>query len=649
MDSSEEEKEEEIKTYLIKRKENVDKNDSIGDNPNDFENIEKLGEGTFGEVFKVKSKKNNEIYAMKKVNIKGLENLPVPNGTRTVPDAYRLALNESKFLRLLSNPHIIKYYNSFQEGDYLYIIEEYAENGDLTNLLKKHKESGKFIKERKLWDIFLQCIEGIAYIHKCGVIHRDIKTQNIFFDKNMNIKIGDFGTSALTEKNSTERDESIKYLNESYLYLLEDEKDMKYTGTVIYSPGYKAPEMIEEAEKATYDQKIDVYSMGVTFHEMCYLYTSEEEWGCEPEKVKAFYSKEMIDLIDEMTEKNKEKRKTSKYFLEKIQKIIYDKYIIDTDIDSVLRCLYIFKDITNYYTKLEKKEFNKKPITKAYISCLKKFTKKDMIFYLNSIKSLKEKLCEQYEQFDKEKEIDPRLLLTVLIRQLYNEMNPNIILDDKNDNTFDINFGEKSNEYKGVEMLVYLNNKNLSELNSFISKKIMGIMKTIFKCEKCKKEIHKSYGYYFLTIDLENIKNRDIENYFRHLNNMDNLVDYCSNCIKSTNIIKYEKCEIFPDCLILFIKRGDNSSKASFKLKQNLDLNNLIGEKGKKYKLVGFIKKNYKLKNYIAYIEFKFPNEKKIWYKCERQNVRKSKLNKDMDMLNDPKGEIIMAFYEAEK
>jgi serine/threonine protein kinase len=624
-----------IKTYLAKQREKDDKKKSIGNKFDDFEPIKELGSGNFGTAFQVKSKINNEIYAMKIVNLGDLDN----------PDSIRLALNESKFLRLLSNPHIIKYYNSFQEGDYLYIIEEYAENGDLTNLLKKHKESGKFIKERKLWDIFLQCIEGIAYIHKVGAIHRDIKSKNIFFDKNMNIKIGDFGTSALMEKINTEKKENIKYLNKSYLYFYDNEEMMCH-GTKIYSDDFIPPEM---EEGTGYDQKIDVYSMGVTFHEMCYLYTSEEEWGCEPEKVKAFYSKEMIDLIDEMTEKNKEKRKTSKYFLEKIQKIIYDKYIIDTDIDSVLRCLYIFKDITNYYTKLEKKEFNKKPITKAYISCLKKFTKKDMIFYLNSIKSLKEKLCEQYEQFDKEKGIDPRLLLTVLIRQLYNEMNPNIILDDKNDNTFDINFGEKSNEYKGVEMLVYLNNKNLSELNSFISKKIMGNMKTIFKCEKCKKEIHKSYGYYFLTIDLENIKNRDIENYFKHLNNMDNLVDYCSNCIKQTNITKYEKCEIFPDCLILFIKRGDNSSKASFKLKQNLDLNNLIGEKGKKYKLVGFIKKNYKLKNYIAYIEFKFPNEKKIWYKCERQNVRKSKLNKDMDMLNDPKGEIIMAFYEAEK
>ena len=622
-----------IKTYLAKQREKDDKKKSIGNKFDDFEPIKELGSGNFGTAFQVKSKINNEIYAMKIVNLGDLDN----------PDSIRLALNESKFLRLLSNPHIIKYYNSFQEGDYLYIIEEYAENGDLTNLLKKHKESGKFIKERKLWDIFLQCIEGIAYIHKVGAIHRDIKSKNIFFDKNMNIKIGDFGTSALMEKINTEKKENIKYLNKSYLYFYDNEEMMCH-GTKIYSDDFIPPEM---EEGTGYDQKIDVYSMGVTFHEMCYLYTSEEEWGCEPEKVKAFYSKEMIDLIDEMTEKNKEKRKTSKYFLEKIQKIIYDKYIIDTDIDSVLRCLYIFKDITNYYTKLEKKEFNKKPITKAYISCLKKFTKKDMIFYLNSIKSLKEKLCEQYEQFDKEKEIDPRLLLTVLIRQLYNEMNPNIILDDKNDNTFDINFGEKCNEYKGVEMLVYLNNKNLSDLNSFISEKIMGSMKTIFRCEKCKMESSKSYGYYFLTIDLENIKNPDIEDYFKHLNNMDNLVDYCSNCIKPTNFIKYDKYEIFPDYLILFIKRGDKSSKASFKLKQNLDLNNLVGEQGKKYKLVGFINRNYDLKNYIAYIEFKFPKEK-IWYKCERQNVRKWKLNKYIDILNDPKGELIAAFYEVE-
>ena len=203
-------------------------------------------------------------------------------------------------------------------------------------------------------------------------------------------------------------------------------------------------------------KKTDVYSMGVTFHEMCYFYTSEEEWGCETEKVKAFYSKEMTDLIDEMTEKDKEKRQTSRYFLEKIRKIVFDKYILDTDIDSVIRCIYNFEDITNYYKNLEENDMITKPITKAFIKCLKDFIKKDMVFYLDSIKLLKEKLCEKYEQFDKEKEIDSRLLLTALIRQLYNEMNPNIIMDNINNYICDINYGEKSNEFKNVEMMINL-------------------------------------------------------------------------------------------------------------------------------------------------------------------------------------------------
>ena len=633
MDYLDEEEVEDVKTYLANQKKKEDKKKSIGNKQDDFEPLQELGSGHFGTAFKVKSKINNEIYAMKIVNLGDLDN----------PNAIRLSLNEAKFLRLLSHPNIIKYYSSFQEGDFLYIIEEFADNGDMTNLLKKHKESGKFIKERKLWSIFLQCMEGLDYIHKCGAIHRDIKTENIFFDKNMNVKIGDFGTSALMEKDKN-NNKKTKYLNSTYLYFFENE-EMICHGTQIISKEYESPEMSEETG---YDQKTDVYSMGVTFHEMCYFYTSEEDWGCETEKVKEFYSKEMIDLIDEMTEKDKEKRQTSRYFLEKIRKIVFDKYIKDTDIDSVIRCIYNFEDITNYYKNLEKNEIITKPITKAYITCLKDFIKKDMIFYLDSIKCLKENLCEQYEQFDKEKEIDPRLLLSVLIRELYNEMNPNIIMDDKNNNIYNINDGEKSNEFKNVKMLINLNDKNLSNLNSFISQKIMGNMKIISTCDNCKTEITKSYGYYFLTVDLDNIKNRDIEDYFKNLNYKEKYKKYCLECQHDTNHIKYYKYEIFPGCLILLIKRGENSNKTSFKFKLNLDLNNLIGEQGKKYKLVGFINKNTDLKNYIAYIEFKYPKEK-IWYKCERQNVRKWKLNKYIDILNDPKGELIMAFYEAEK
>ena len=235
-----EEEVEDVKTYLANQKKKEDKKKSIGNKQDDFEPLQELGSGRFGTAFKVKSKINNETYAMKIVNLGDLDN----------PNAIRLSINEAKFLRLLSHPNIIKYYSSFQEGDYLYIIEEFADNGDMTNLLKKHKESGKFIKERKLWNIFLQCMEGLAYIHKVGAIHRDIKTENIFFDKNMNVKIGDFGTSALMEKDKN-NNKKTKYLNSTYLYFFENE-EMICHGTQIISKEYESPEMSEETG---YDQK----------------------------------------------------------------------------------------------------------------------------------------------------------------------------------------------------------------------------------------------------------------------------------------------------------------------------------------------------------------------------------------------------------
>ena len=77
-----------IKTYLAKQREKDDKKKSIGNKFDDFEPIKELGSGNFGTAFQVKSKINNEIYAMKIVNLGDLDN----------PDSIRLALNESKFL-----------------------------------------------------------------------------------------------------------------------------------------------------------------------------------------------------------------------------------------------------------------------------------------------------------------------------------------------------------------------------------------------------------------------------------------------------------------------------------------------------------------------------------------------------------------------
>ena len=160
------------KAYLSISKEQEEEKKNIGNSFEDFEILQLLGEGGFGKVFKVISKLNNKIYAIKMVDLEEL---------KYNEKAYRLALNESKFLTDLSHPYIIKYYNCFIKEEFLYLVVENAENGDLSDFIEAHDESKNPISEEVLWSIFLQCMEGLTYVHKMGVIHRDIKPGNIFW------------------------------------------------------------------------------------------------------------------------------------------------------------------------------------------------------------------------------------------------------------------------------------------------------------------------------------------------------------------------------------------------------------------------------------------------------------------------------------
>ena len=254
----------ELNTYLSFENDSKDEKEDVGSKSEDFEIIQLLGEGGFGKVFKVISKINNKVYAMK---VADLDQLFFEQGERGV----ELTLNESKFLTVLTHPHIIKYYTSFKEDNLLYLIIENAENGDLESYIEANKKIGRHIPEDELWSIFLQCMQGLAYIHKMKVIHRDIKLGNILMDNNLTIKIGDFGTCAV-KKNKDSKVENPEYLNTNYGSLF-DEEEMQYHQTVIFSTKFMAKEMNEDLD---YDQKVDVYSMGVTFYYMCYYCFPDE-------------------------------------------------------------------------------------------------------------------------------------------------------------------------------------------------------------------------------------------------------------------------------------------------------------------------------------------------------------------------------------
>lgn len=133
----------------------------------------------------------------------------------------------------------------------LYIQMEFCENNTLQNLI----EQGLPHNPKEYWRLFRQLLEAISYIHREGFIHRDLKPTNIFIDKSNNVKVGDFGLA----KNSQF---STVILNNNQV-APTNEKDLStIVGTYFYTA--------KEVASGNYDEKVDMYSLGVIFFEMCY-------------------------------------------------------------------------------------------------------------------------------------------------------------------------------------------------------------------------------------------------------------------------------------------------------------------------------------------------------------------------------------------
>ena len=183
-----------------------------------YEIIQEIGRGAFSIVYKVKSKENNNIYCLKKINTKKTKDKE----------------NEIKILSNLNHPNLIKCFYSFYNSDNIYIIIDFCEFGDLFSLLQSVKKKKVFVNEDIIWNIAIQTLIGLNYLHTKKIIHRDIKLLNLFMTKDKKIKIGDMGMSTILEG-----DELIN--------------------TRVGTPLYIAPELVK---KEKYDYKIDIWSLG---------------------------------------------------------------------------------------------------------------------------------------------------------------------------------------------------------------------------------------------------------------------------------------------------------------------------------------------------------------------------------------------------
>jgi NIMA (never in mitosis gene a)-related kinase len=138
---------------------------------NGFEIIQKLGEGAFSVVYKVRRKFDNNIYALKKVKLQRLKDKEKQN-----------ALNEVRILASIKSPFVIGYKEAFiEESDKsLCIIMEYANHGDLYQTICKFKKMNYLMDESDIWRIFIQMVKGLKCLHDLKILHRDLKSANIF-------------------------------------------------------------------------------------------------------------------------------------------------------------------------------------------------------------------------------------------------------------------------------------------------------------------------------------------------------------------------------------------------------------------------------------------------------------------------------------
>ncbi|XP_024424722.2 serine/threonine-protein kinase Nek1 isoform X3 [Desmodus rotundus] len=193
--------------------------------------LQKIGEGSFGKAILVKSTEDGRQYVIKEINISRMSNKEREESRREVA-----------VLANMKHPNIVQYRESFEENGSLYIVMDYCEGGDLFKRINAQK--GVLFPEDQILDWFVQICLALKHVHDRKILHRDIKSQNIFLTKDGTIQLGDFGIARVL--NST----------------------VELARTCIGTPYYLSPEI---CENKPYNNKSDIWALGCVLYEMCTL------------------------------------------------------------------------------------------------------------------------------------------------------------------------------------------------------------------------------------------------------------------------------------------------------------------------------------------------------------------------------------------
>jgi NIMA (never in mitosis gene a)-related kinase len=255
----------------------------------DFEIIKPLGKGAFASVFLVRRKEDNNIYALKRVTIDKLKKKEQDN-----------SVNEVRILASINHINVIGYKEAFYEesSKTLNIVMEYADDGDLNSKINQVKQLKQHFSESKIWIYAIQMLMGLKALHDKKIMHRDLKSANVFLMKNGICKLGDLNVSKVAK--------------------------MGVLRTQTGTPYYASPEVWKDGP---YNYKSDLWSIGCVVYELCMLRqpfkgsNMDELYknvlrGKYKEIDGKIYSKDLSDLIAMLLRVDPKKRPGCKEVLE---------------------------------------------------------------------------------------------------------------------------------------------------------------------------------------------------------------------------------------------------------------------------------------------------------------------------------------------
>ena len=601
-------KDSEGNSHVIFDESSIYDDSQMGNKLSDFEILQVLNESQDSlYVAKVRSLNNHKIYAMKRIEFNKIQNT-------------NNFLNIMQNLIQLNNPHIVKYYKYFNENNKLYLFMEFMNNSDINGFIKAHQILDKNIKEEEIWNILLQCLSALEYLHTQNLGQYGIKLCNIFMNNEQSAKIGVFSNPSQTINNYGE--------------------DINLLGRYFYVMCFSQLPQFKDDEKIIPIKQID-----------CSLRVNDQ------------YSPELMNIVYSMIDQ----RYNTTTLYNEVKNQYVKRYARNSSIEAVLSCLYSYPLLNKFileHTQIIEQNRDNKYINYWYLQAVKALSGLKDQNLKECMEEFRRAIASENSKLDGSKEIDPLYLLAFLLEKMHKELNKvegnssvqNQIGKYVINSVFNGEEEDKTNREQMLHKFVTYFNANI---NSVISELFFGFVKTKRICNTCKTGNYSFHNFCFVVFDLSDNQEQQFElikdgfeyqyNYCKELAPDKPERVYCERCLTYQLHNEFNRYYSLSYQLIISFIRGNNFlNNTNVVFEENIDLSEFIDEKTvspSKYYLVGAINRFSNNGNEEFIYWSRDPIQKNLWH---LNNGITQQLNNPVNEIMS-RGQVILLFYNSDK